>query len=393
MQIFGGRSLVWAIAVVPLLLGVALLWLALRLAGRSGGLWRKYGWLSFAGAIVITLLVPLLRIIPVQTTLQWFTSAQAYAENPREARALVNQQVDSGVDFIKPYNSSLPQVYLTYIAAAEEQGAYTVGHLLDAGPNWVSLEETFAAGLDEVAHAHEYQDYFFVDYDPALPSGEEPLYDLDMEKIDEVADLAASYDVGVTANLVTVEMTILRNEGDRATWYARPEYATLPPGMVEDWVAEDRFVDDMDASEQDEFLMYVRATVQPWESAFTRALHERGLPVVLGSDVSVEGIVPGYSAHHELELLVEAGFTPFEALSTGTRTAAEVAGRMGADDAFGTIETGTRADLVLLSANPLEDITNSRRIEGVMLRGQWFTQAELQAMVERLVASYDDDEG
>ncbi len=392
MQIFGGRSLVWVIALVPLLLGVALFWLAVRLAGRSGGLWRKYGWLSLAGAAVIALLAPLLRIIPVQTTLQWFTGQQAYAENPREARALVNQQVTSGVDFIKPYDDSLPQVYLTYIATAEEQGAYTMGHLLDAGRDWVTLDETFAAGLDEVAHAHEYLDYFYVGYDPAVPAGEEPLYDLDIDKIDKVADLATSYDVGVTANLVSVETTILRNEGDRATWYARPEYATLPPWMVEAWVAKDR-VDRMEAAELDEYLRYVRETVQPWEWALTRALHERGLPVVLGTDVSTEGIVPGYSAHHELELLVEAGFTPFEALSTGTRTAAEVAGRMGADDAFGTVETGNRADLVLLSANPLEDITNSRSIEGVMLRGQWFTRAELQAMVEELVASYGDDEG
>jgi imidazolonepropionase-like amidohydrolase len=157
--------------------------------------------------------------------------------------------------------------------------------------------------------------------------------------------------------------------------------------MVEAWVAKDR-VDEMGAAELDEYLRYARETVQPWEWALTRALNERGLPVVLGTDVAVEGIVPGYSAHQELELLVKAGFTPFEALSTGTRTAAEVAGRMGADDAFGTVDAGNRADLVLLSANPLEDITNSRSIEGVMLRGQWFTQEELDGMVDQYVATF-----
>lgn len=391
MQIFGGRALIWAMGLVPLLLIVALTWLALRLAGRSAALWPRFGWQSFAGAAVVALLVPMLRIIPVQTSLQWFTSAQTYAENPREARALVEQQIASGVDFVKPYNGSLPEVYLTAIATAEEHGVNTMGHLLDAGPKWVTLEETFKAGLDEVAHVHEYLNYFYVGFDPAVPPEERPLYDVDMDKIDEVADLAASYDVGVTTTLVTIELTILRNEGNRAAWYARPEYSTLPPAMVQNWVARDR-VDSLDPGELDEYLTWTRETVQPWEWALMRALHERGLPVVLGTDVSVEGVVPGYSDHHELELLVEAGFTPFEALSTATRTAAEVAGKMGADDTFGTVETGNRADLVLLSANPLEDITNSRSIEGVMLRGQWFTKDELQAMVDELIASYDDGE-
>ncbi len=244
--------------------------------------------------------------------------------------------------------------------------------------------------MDEVAHAHEYEEHFLIGYDQDFPHVEEKLYDFDMNLIGEVADLAAKYNVGVTANLVSVETTILRNEGERAAWYARPEYATLPPELVESWVERDR-IDRRGEDKREQLLAYLRTSFQPWEWAFTKALHERGLPVVLGTDVSVEGIVPGYSVHHDLELLVEAGFTPFEALAAGTRTAAEVAGRMGVESNWGTVETGNRADLILLSANPLENITNSRSIEGVMVRGQWFSQAELDGMVDAYVATYQAD--
>ena len=120
----------------------------------------------------------------------------------------------------------------------------------------------------------------------------------------------------------------------------------------------------------------------------TKALQDHGVLLNLGTDVSVEGIVPGYSAHLELPLMVEAGLTNFEALAAGTRNPALTTARMGADGDWGTVVVGNRADLILMPNNPLEDVTHTQDRLGVMVRGQWFTQAELDALVDEFVATY-----
>jgi imidazolonepropionase-like amidohydrolase len=89
--------------------------------------------------------------------------------------------------------------------------------------------------------------------------------------------------------------------------------------------------------------------------------------------------------HDELSDLVAAGLTPYEALRAATANAAEFLGVPGRD---GTVAVGQPGDLVLLEANPLENVANARRIAGVMLRGRWMSQAEIGAMLETLVQSY-----
>jgi hypothetical protein len=99
-------------------------------------------------------------------------------------------------------------------------------------------------------------------------------------------------------------------------------------------------------------------------------LHRAGIPLLLGSDLAV----PGHSLHRELELAVEAGFTPMEAITAATRTAARV---LGMDAESGTVEAGKRADLVILSADPLAAIRNIRSVEGVVANGRMYRPAEL----------------
>jgi len=91
--------------------------------------------------------------------------------------------------------------------------------------------------------------------------------------------------------------------------------------------------------------------------------------------------VPGFAIHRELEYLVDAGLTPFEALQTGTVNAAEFFGRSGE---LGVVQEGAVADLVLLDADPFEDITNTRRIHGVMVRGRWLARAEIDTILGKL---------
>lgn len=95
------------------------------------------------------------------------------------------------------------------------------------------------------------------------------------------------------------------------------------------------------------------------------AAHDAGVPIVLGTDTNNPFVFPGHSVHLELELLVEAGLTPMEALVAATRRPSEMLGR---EDDFGTIEPGKRADLLVLAADPLADIRNTRTIE-IVIRG------------------------
>jgi imidazolonepropionase-like amidohydrolase len=107
---------------------------------------------------------------------------------------------------------------------------------------------------------------------------------------------------------------------------------------------------------------------------------DAGVTIVAGTDVGSPFVFPGYGMHHELALLVEAGLTPAEALTAATRSAAELIGR-GAE--FGLVAPGMRADLVLLDANPLADIRNTRTIQAVVAGGRLYRRAELDALVGR----------
>ena len=95
--------------------------------------------------------------------------------------------------------------------------------------------------------------------------------------------------------------------------------------------------------------------------------------------------MPGFAIHEELRNLVNAGFTPYEAIKAGTSDAAEF---LKSQNRWGTVASGLRADLILLEANPLEDVNNVKRRVGVMVRGRWIPESELKGRLEELVASY-----
>lgn len=102
--------------------------------------------------------------------------------------------------------------------------------------------------------------------------------------------------------------------------------------------------------------------------------------MMLGTDAA-GAMVPGFSVHKELELLVHAGLRPYEALKTATVNAAAF---IDEKERWGTLELGRQADLILLEANPLSDISATRRVVGLSLRGRWYARSDLGALLERV---------
>ena len=119
-----------------------------------------------------------------------------------------------------------------------------------------------------------------------------------------------------------------------------------------------------------------RMDVQAKQITLVGMMHKAGVKIMAGSDFSDWGMVPGVDLHNELALLVEAGFTPLEALQAATLNPAKF---LGKTDTYGTIQVGRAADLVLLDMNPLEDISHTRKIHAVVLGGKFYPLASIRA--------------
>jgi hypothetical protein len=118
---------------------------------------------------------------------------------------------------------------------------------------------------------------------------------------------------------------------------------------------------------------------------FVRALHAGGARLLLGTDAPNQFIVPGFSVHEELANLIEVGLSPFEAIRAATSGAAEF---LKAQNEWGRVAEGLRADLLLVEGNPLQDVGNAARRVGVMVRGRWIPESALRESLERIVGSF-----
>ena len=159
----------------------------------------------------------------------------------------------------------------------------------------------------------------------------------------------------------------------------RPEMAYLRPDMRNTWINNNRyrvppFMEPM------QFAIW-----QSWTELMARLtlkLHEANVPLLAGSDAGgPPGVFPGSSLHEDLSLLVHAGLSPYEALKTATVNPAIY---LKGEQEFGRIIPGYRADLVLLTGNPLQDITHTRTRIGVMKLGRWIPANELEAFLAKL---------
>lgn len=270
-----------------------------------------------------------------------------------DARSAARNAKAAGFDFIKAYNSISESAFVALVAEARAQGIAVTGH----GVRSVGLERGLALGQVMVAHAEEFLYTTFNRIE-------------DSTRFAEVAAWTKRSGAYVLPNL-SAYVGIARQWGKRPvvdTLLAYPEARFLDPIWHERWRGRDYVTRQGSLDSRVRFL-----------KRFTKVLSDSGVPLLAGTDSpTIPGLYPGTSIVDDLALLVDAGLTPYQALTTATRAPGEFLARHGhASERFGTIAVGNRADLVVVRRNPLDDVRYLRNPDGVMARGHWFSRVEL----------------
>jgi imidazolonepropionase-like amidohydrolase len=292
--------------------------------------------------------------------------------SPADAIAAVDSLKKQGVDFIKVQSVISRDAYLAAAAEAHKQGLPIVGHV----PDKVRIAEAVGAGQKSIEHLMGIFEGCSTEEDKFI-NGQGNLKLLlttqDPQRCELLAKLLAQ-------NQTWQVPTLAWQRGGTFLDQLDLKHQPLDKYVPAYWrdVTWRRFADEM----MPDLLRDPLALRQEY---FTRnlqmvgALHRAGVPFLAGTDAAPGiYIMPGFSLHDELANFVEAGFTPMESLQTATSNPAKF---LGMEDSMGSIDPGKSADLVLLSANPLQEIRNSKQIASVIAHGRLFDRAALDRIL------------
>ena len=315
----------------------------------------------------------------------------------KDPEQIVIKQKYQRFDFIKIYSFVTREEYSSILSTAKKLSIYTAGHI----PFQVGLDGVLAESMDEIAHIEEFLWEFS---------------NLDRQRYFENEGEWMAYAIQTTFNRFTPFLELKPQEKEQrfkeliAATLNKLKGRQIPVCttlVVDDLIEQKLFYPDqflkrpenryLPASYLDQFRKGVeKHQVQfrggevfaPFKYTLDKmllvALKKINTPLLLSTDAGTGGmgIVPGFSIHDELRILVENGFTPYEAIAAGTVVASKIVKRMNGRDDFGTIVPGKRADLILLQQNPLEDVANARKIRGVMATGRWYDQKAIAEMLD-----------
>jgi imidazolonepropionase-like amidohydrolase len=296
------------------------------------------------------------------------------------AARMVTEQKAAGYDFLKIHPGIKREVFDTLAATAHRLNIRFAGHV----PLDVGLQRALDAGYATIDHLDGYvealakngplsvqQSQFF-----GLNLGEQ----LDESRLGSLVEATKKAKVWNVPTQVLMENLVPGKGVEELE--KREEMRYVSRETRSEWAGEKNSV----LSETGSTPRSAANTIA-MRRRIIKALHAGGAGLLLGSDAPQIYNVPGFSAHRELEALVAAGLTPYQALETGTRN---VAVFFGTTAQTGTVEEGKRADLILLDANPLTDVRNVSRQSGVMLGGRWLSKSEIDARLAAIARGMEN---
>jgi imidazolonepropionase-like amidohydrolase len=247
----------------------------------------------------------------------------------QDVRQEVRNQVATGVDYVKLYVGLTPKLVKAAINEAHSNGIKVIGHLYMT--SWTAAADL---GIDALTHG--------VPVSPFL------LSEANQQKFLEAGDHPFNH-------LLWLDLVDLNG----------PEINEMIKALVSHNIPVDPTLDIYEAIiKEDPLNQYLWSKVLQ----LTKMLYDNGVTILSGSDIPNFELVPGASLHHELELLVEAGIPPLEVIKIATRNGAHA---LGIEEDVGTIVPGKQADMMILSDNPMDDISNTKKIEAVISDGQF----------------------
>ena len=256
-----------------------------------------------------------------------FVEKQVQTE--QDVRQEVRTQAAAGVDYIKLYVGLTPDLVEAAIDEAHINGKKVVGHMYMTG--WTDAANL---GIDALTHG--------VPVSPFL------LSEADRQEFLEFGDHPFNH-------LLWLDLVDLNG----------PEINNMISALVNNDIPVDPTLDIYEIITKEEFQ---HQYLWPKVLQLTKMLYDNGVTILSGSDIPNFDLVPGASLHHELELLVEAGISPLEIIKIATRNGAHA---LGIEEEVGTVEAGKQADMIILSDNPLNDISNTMKIEAVINNGHF----------------------
>jgi N-acetylglucosamine-6-phosphate deacetylase len=300
---------------------------------------------------------------------------------PEEAREAVRKSKAAGYDFIKITTFIKAEVYEAAIDEAAKQNIRVVGH---ADARFVGLQRALKA-RQQIEHLDGYLEAILRDDAPTKnsisdlyiydPKNWESLDYVDESKIAKIARMTVESNpfVNPTQHFMKNTFGLPRSE---ESIRAQPDFRFYPAKVQEQWLnfyKKNRFINQVSYEKRARWIEI--------RNKIIKAIHDAGGKIMTGSDTPEFLWLYGFSMHRELKALADAGLSNYAALEAATKNPAMFFGNL---KEVGTIEKGKRADFVLLDANPLENISATEKRAGVMLKGIYYTQAEMNKWLDEI---------